>query len=55
MELTGETLRAAATSPVTWGIIVGLVMGKPIGVTIGTWVALRTGLGRVPDRCAGGS
>jgi Na+/H+ antiporter NhaA len=49
VELTAGTLRAAATSPVTWGIIVGLVVGKPIGVTIGTWVALRTGLGRVPD------
>src|SRR5215203_5479084 len=33
----------------TWGIVIGLVVGKPIGVIIGTWVALRTGLGRVPD------
>lgn len=49
VELTAETLGAAATSPVTWGIVVGLVIGKPIGVTVGTWVALRTGLGRVPD------
>ena len=49
VELTGETLRAAVTSPVTWGIVIGLVVGKPIGVTLGTWVALRTGLGRVPD------
>jgi Na+/H+ antiporter NhaA len=47
--LTGETLRAAAASPITWGIVLGLVVGKPIGVTLGTWVALRTGLGRVPD------
>ena len=47
--LTAETLHAAAASPVTWGIIIGLVVGKPIGVIIGTWVALRTGLGRVPD------
>ena len=47
--LTSETLRAAAASPITWGIVVGLVVGKPIGVTLGTWVALRTGLGRVPD------
>ena len=47
--LTVETLHAAAASPVTWGIVLGLVVGKPIGVIIGTWVALRTGLGRVPD------
>jgi Na+:H+ antiporter, NhaA family len=47
--LTGETLAAAFTSPITWGIIVGLTVGKLIGVTAGTWVALRTGIGRVPD------
>src|SRR5690606_24828346 len=47
--LTGETLAAAFTSPVTWGIIVGLTVGKLVGVSAGTWVALRTGLGRVPD------
>jgi Na+/H+ antiporter NhaA len=47
--LDRHTLAAAFASPLTWGIIVGLVLGKPIGVTLGTWVALRTGLGRVPD------
>jgi Na+:H+ antiporter, NhaA family len=47
--ITGETLAAAARSPLTWGIIVGLTIGKLIGVTGGTWVALRTGIGRVPD------
>ncbi|MCW0213302.1 MAG: Na+/H+ antiporter NhaA [Pseudonocardia sp.] len=47
--LDRETLSAAFASPITWGIIVGLVVGKPIGVTLATWVALRTGIGRVPD------
>ncbi len=47
--LTGETLLAAAISPLTWGIVAGLTVGKLIGVTAGTWVALRTGLGSVPD------
>ncbi len=47
--LSGETLAAAATSPITWGIVVGLVVGKLVGVTLGTWVALRTRLGTVPD------
>ena len=28
--LTAETLRAAGTSPITWGIVAGLVVGKPI-------------------------
>ena len=31
--LSGETLRAALTSPLTWGIIVGLVVGKFVGIT----------------------
>jgi NhaA family Na+:H+ antiporter len=47
--LTGETVVAALTSPLFWGIVVGLTVGKLIGVTLGTWVALRTGIGRVPD------
>jgi Na+/H+ antiporter NhaA len=44
-----QTLAAAVRSPITWGIVVGLTVGKLIGVSAGTWVALRTGLGRVPD------
>ncbi|MGH4015262.1 MAG: Na+/H+ antiporter NhaA [Pseudonocardiaceae bacterium] len=47
--LDAETLGAAARSPITWGIVTGLTLGKLIGVTSGTWVALRTGLGQVPD------
>jgi Na+/H+ antiporter NhaA len=47
--LTGPSLLAAATSPLTWGIIVGMTVGKLIGVTGGTWVALRTRVGTVPD------
>jgi NhaA family Na+:H+ antiporter len=47
--LTAETLRAAGTSPITWGIVAGLVVGKPIGVIVGTWLALKTRLGAVPD------
>lgn len=47
--LTGETLAAALVSPITLGIVTGLTVGKLIGVTAGTWVALRTGLGQVPD------
>jgi Na+/H+ antiporter NhaA len=47
--LTGESLLAAAASPLTWGIVVGLTVGKLIGVTAGTWLALRTRLGTVPD------
>lgn len=47
--LGGDDLRAAAESPITWGIVLGLVLGKPIGVALGAFVALRSGIGRVPD------
>jgi Na+/H+ antiporter NhaA len=47
--LSGETLAAAIGSPLTWGVIVGLTVGKLIGVTAGTWLALRSGIGIVPD------
>jgi NhaA family Na+:H+ antiporter len=47
--LSAQTLATAAMSPITWGIIVGLVVGKVIGVTAGTWLALRTGMGTLPD------
>ncbi|GEL17141.1 Na+/H+ antiporter NhaA [Pseudonocardia asaccharolytica] len=47
--LDATTLRAALGSPITWGIVVGLTAGKLFGVSAGTWVALRTGIGRVPD------
>ncbi|OZF50383.1 Na+/H+ antiporter NhaA [Rhodococcus sp. 14-2470-1a] len=39
--LSGETLRAAATSPLTWGIVVGLVVGKLIGITAAAAVFAR--------------
>jgi Na+/H+ antiporter NhaA len=43
-----ETLRAAATSPVTLGVAIALPVGKAIGITTGTAVALRTGWGVLP-------
>jgi Na+/H+ antiporter NhaA len=48
VRLDGETLRAAAGSPVTLGVVLGLVAGKAVGITAGTFVALRTGWGVLP-------
>jgi len=39
--LDGESLWAAATSPVAIGIVLGLVVGKLLGVVAGTWLALK--------------
>jgi NhaA family Na+:H+ antiporter len=46
--LDGETLRAAAASPVTIGVAVALLVGKTVGITAGAGVALRTGWGILP-------
>jgi Na+/H+ antiporter NhaA len=46
--LDGETLREAATSPVTIGVWVALVAGNALGITAGTALALRAGWGVLP-------
>jgi Na+:H+ antiporter, NhaA family len=50
VRLDMETLRAAATSPVTIGVVVALVAGKTIGVSVGSAIALRTRLGDLPGQ-----
>jgi NhaA family Na+:H+ antiporter len=34
--------------PVTLGIILGLVIGKPVGITLFSWLAVRAGLAELP-------
>src|SRR3954454_19827081 len=48
VSLSPETLRTAATSPVTIGVAVALLVGNAIGITTGTAVALRRGWGILP-------
>jgi NhaA family Na+:H+ antiporter len=50
VRLDGETLRAAAGSPVTIGVVVALVVGKSVGITGSTLLALRLRLGVLPGR-----
>jgi len=35
--------------PITLGIVLGLVFGKPIGVTLASWFAVRLGLASLPE------
>jgi Na+/H+ antiporter NhaA len=46
--LGGDALARAATSPVTWGVIVGLVLGKALGIAGSTVLAVRGGVGPLP-------
>ncbi|MEY4174509.1 MAG: hypothetical protein RI900_1674 [Actinomycetota bacterium] len=48
IELSGESIGQAWRSPITWGIIVGLVVGKPLGVMLATHLAVRSGRADLP-------
>jgi Na+/H+ antiporter NhaA len=48
VEITADGLRAAAESPITLGIVVGLVAGKPLGIVGTTWIAWRLGVISLP-------
>jgi Na+/H+ antiporter NhaA len=41
LHLDGHVLAAAATSPVTWGLVLAFVVGKPLGIVIAAAVARR--------------
>jgi Na+/H+ antiporter NhaA len=49
VDLRGGVLGDALRSPVTWGVVLGLVVGKFVGIALGSWAAVRTGLGRLPQ------
>jgi len=45
IELLGEALR----HPVTLGVIFGLVIGKTLGISGACWLALKCGIGKLPE------
>lgn len=47
VRLDGATLAAAATSRLTWGIIIALVIGKAVGITGATALLRVTGIGQL--------
>ncbi len=48
--ISADSLGAAFTSTVTWGILLGLLVGKTIGITLFTKLATVTGLAELPKR-----
>lgn len=42
---------ARALDPLPLGIAAGLVVGKPLGIVSVSWIAVQTGLARLPDGC----
>jgi Na+/H+ antiporter NhaA len=47
VRLDVESLTGALRSTLTWGVIVGLVVGKFFGITGATWFMQRTGMGQL--------
>lgn len=47
VQLSGDTLAAAFASPVTHGILLGYLVGKPVGVLGASWLTTRLSRGRL--------
>jgi Na+:H+ antiporter, NhaA family len=48
IELSGSQIRAALGSTIAWGVLIGLVVGKPLGVVVGSRLAMRSGVAEPP-------
>lgn len=46
--ISGDSLDAASSSSITAGVALGLVLGKPIGITVFSFLAVRSGLAILP-------
>ncbi|WP_278235702.1 Na+/H+ antiporter NhaA [Isoptericola sp. AK164] len=55
IDLRGGALGEALASSITWGVVGGLVIGKLVGISLGTWAAVKAGLGTLPDGVGPGS
>jgi NhaA family Na+:H+ antiporter len=49
-----EALRTAMTSPITLGVVAGLLLGKFVGISLGTWLPLKFGWGILPGNLVWG-
>ena len=36
-------------SPVAWGVLLGLLLGKPIGILLSCWLAMKAGVAALPE------
>ena len=47
--LSQDSVNHALTSPVSLGIVIGLLIGKSVGITLFTWVGVKLKLARLPQ------
>jgi NhaA family Na+:H+ antiporter len=48
-----DGLRDAAGSAITWGVFLGLLVGKPLGIVLASKIAVRTGVADSPEGATG--
>ncbi|HVF75337.1 MAG TPA: Na+/H+ antiporter NhaA [Acidimicrobiales bacterium] len=48
VRLDSESIGNAVESPIAIGVVLGLVVGKPVGIALASWAAVRSGLGTLP-------
>jgi NhaA family Na+:H+ antiporter len=49
VSLSSHRLDAASGSAITAGVALGLVLGKPVGVVLFAWFAMKLGFGSLPQ------
>jgi len=49
VDFSGGLLGEAVSTALPWAIALGLVVGKIVGISAAVWLAVRTGLGRLPQ------
>jgi NhaA family Na+:H+ antiporter len=52
LALDSHELAAALAQPVTLGIALGLLVGKPLGITLAAWLAVKSGIAALPEGVA---
>ena len=48
IRLNSDLFDGVFSSHVFWGIVLGLMIGKPVGITLASWIAVRTGAAEMP-------
>ncbi|MFD2016370.1 Na+/H+ antiporter NhaA [Vibrio olivae] len=46
-EVTQQALNNMLHAPIAWGIVFGLLVGKPLGIFSLTWLSVKTGVGEI--------
>lgn len=47
--ITGDSISQALSSPIAWGIFLGLVIGKPLGVVLAAKASAKVGVAQLPS------